>query len=137
MGTREKPTFDERVEEYVDSPMITHRLRYDKCVSAQIRGNFGVYRTTVEVDKKKVIGECSCPSELWPCKHVHALRATWDRNPNSFFNLDEWLATLPKQSKATLVDAIRDMVLLSPNLLSVFEIPGFEDEEDNEEDYYE
>jgi hypothetical protein len=136
MATREKPTFEERVKEYVDSPMMTHRMRHEKCVSAQIRGNFGHYRTTVDIKTKTVTGECTCPSELWPCKHIHALRQTWDTNPDSFFNLDDWLAQLPKQPKASLVEAIRSMLVYSPNLLALFEIPGFEEVEDDEEGYY-
>lgn len=137
MATRHKPTFEERVREYVDSPMMTQRFRHEKYVSAQIRGNFGVYRTTVDLKaKKKLTGECTCPSELWPCKHVHALRATWDKNPDSFFNLDDWLAALPKEPKESLVEAIRNMVLHSPNLLTVFGVPGFEEDESDEDDYY-
>ncbi len=129
MASRQKPNFEERVKEYVDSPMMTRRLRHEKCVSAQIRGNFGSYRTTVDLKAKKVKGECTCPSELQPCKHIHALRATWDKKPESFFNLDDWLEVLPKQSKESLVEAIRNMVLDSPNLLAVFGIPGFEEDE--------
>jgi hypothetical protein len=136
MATRQKPTFEERVEEYVDSPMMTQRMRHEKYVSAQIRGNFGVYQTTAVSTGKKVNGECTCPSELWPCKHVYALRETWDKNPESFFNFDEWFTELPKQSKETLVEAIRNMVHHSPNLLTVFGVPGFEEDEDGEADYY-
>jgi hypothetical protein len=29
MATRQKPTFDDRVQEYVDSPMMTQRLRHE------------------------------------------------------------------------------------------------------------
>ena len=136
MATRQKPTFEERVQEYVDSPMMTQRMRHEKCISAQIRGNCGVYRTTVEFKVKKVTGECTCPSELWPCKHVHALRATWDKNPASFFNLDDWLAALPKEPKESLIESIRNMVLHSPNLLTVFGVPGFEEDKSDEDDYY-
>jgi hypothetical protein len=136
MATRHKLTFDERVQEYVDSPMMTQRMRHENCVSAQIRGNCGVYRTTVDLKAKKVTGECTCPSELWPCKHVHALRATWDKNPDSFFNLDDWLAALPKEPKESLVESIRNMVLHSPTLLTVFGVPGFEEDESGEDDYY-
>ena len=49
MATRQKSTFEERVQEYVDSPMMTQRMRHEKCISAQIRGNCGVYRTTVDL----------------------------------------------------------------------------------------
>jgi hypothetical protein len=137
MTTRQKPTFEERVREYVDSPMMTQRMRYENCVSAQIRGNCGVYRTTVDLKAtKKVTGECTCPSDLWPCKHVHALRATWNKKPDSFFNLDVWLAALPKEPKESLIESIRNMVLHSPTLLTVFGVPGFEEDAEDEEDYY-
>jgi hypothetical protein len=135
MATRQKRTFDQRVKEYVDSAMMTQRLRHENYVSAQIRGNFGSYRTTAACKTRTVTGECSCSSEIWPCKHIHALRATWDKNPESFFNLDDWLVTLPMQSKESLVEAIRNMVLYSPSLLTVFGVPGFEEDENDEEDY--
>lgn len=139
VATRRKPTFDDRVNEYVNSPLMTQRLRYEKIVSARIEGNCGVYRTTVDVKAKKLMGECTCPSELWPCKHLHALLATWKKNPDSFFDFDGWLAALPNEPKETLVEAIRNMVLHSPTLLSVFGVPGFEaeaDDEYDEDDYY-
>jgi uncharacterized Zn finger protein len=136
MATRQKPDFDERVQGYVNSPIMTQRLRHEECISAQIHGNFGVYRTTVDLKSKKVTGECSCPSELWPCKHVYALRATWDKNPESFFNLDDWLVELPKQSKESLVEAIRNMVIHSPSLLTVFGVPGFDQDENDDAEYY-
>lgn len=136
MAARQKSTLEQRVKEYVDSPMMTQRFCHENYVSAQIRGNFGAYRTAANIKGKKVTGECTCPSELWPCKHVHALRATWDKNPDSFFNLDDWLTALPKEPKETLVEAIRNMVLHSPSLLTVFGVPGFEDDESEEDDYY-
>jgi hypothetical protein len=136
MANRQKPTFEQRVREYVDSPLMTQRFRHEKYISAQIRGNFGVYRTTVAFKAKKVTGECTCPSELWPCKHVHALRATWDKKPGSFFNLDDWLAALANEPKESLVEAIRDMVLHSPNLLTLFGVTGFEEDESEEDDYH-
>jgi hypothetical protein len=138
MGTREKPSFDERVAEYVDSPLVTHRLRFGKQVSARIEGNFGVYRTRV-TQSKKLEGDCSCPSELWPCKHIHALRATWKAKPDSFFDFDAWLKKLADEPKASLVEAISNIVMANPGLLSVFGVPGFEDEADFEGDneYYE
>ena len=136
MATRRKQTFEDRVAEYVDSPLMTQRVRCGKQISARIAGNFGVYRT-VATRSKKVTGECTCPSELWPCKHIHALRATWEANPDSFFNLDDWLLELTEKPKAELIEAIEQMVLLSPDCLSVFGIPGFdEDDEEYEDDYY-
>jgi uncharacterized Zn finger protein len=134
MATRQRPSFQERVAEYVDSPLMTQRVRYGKLVSARIAGNYGVYRTQV-ARSKKLTGECTCPSELWPCKHVHALRATWEANPESFFDLDAWLKQLAQEPKASLVEAIRNMVVEYPGLLSVFGVPGFEEEEEDEEEY--
>jgi SWIM zinc finger len=136
MATRHKPTFEQRVEEYIDSPLMVQRFRHEKYISAQIRGNFGVYRTTVDLEAKKAMGDCTCPSDLLPCKHVHALRATWDNRPDTFFDLDAWLAALPNEPKETLVEAIRNMILHSPNLLTVFGVPGFEEDEDDEADCY-
>ena len=138
MATRQKqkPSFDERVAEYVDSPQMTQRVRHGKVVSARIAGNYGVYRTQVS-QSKKLAGECTCPSKLWPCKHVHALRATWEANPRSFFDLDGWLKQLAEEPKASLVEAIGNMVMEYPELLSVFGVPGFEDTEEDDEDYYE
>jgi uncharacterized Zn finger protein len=137
MAAREKPSFEERVAKYVDSPLVTQRMRYEKQVSARIEGNHGAYRTSVS-QSNKLTGECTCPSELWPCKHVHALRATWEANPNSFFDLDEWLKKLAGEPKATLIEAIGSMVLASPAFLSVFGVPGFDEEPDDDyEVYYE
>jgi hypothetical protein len=134
MATREKPTFDQRVAEYVDSALLTQRLRFGKEVSARIEGNFGIYRTRVTLTKK-LKGDCSCPSEIWPCKHIHALRATWEANPASFFDFDLWLKKLADEPKESLVESISNMVSANPGLLSVFGVPGF-DAEDNREDGY-
>lgn len=135
MAARQKPSFDERVAEYVDSPLVTQRVRYGKQVSARIAGNYGVYRTQVS-QSKKLTGDCTCPSELWPCKHVHALRATWEANPQSFFDLDDWLEKLEKEPRASLVEAIRNIVTAEPGLLSVFGVPGFEEEAEEDAEYY-
>lgn len=135
MAARDKPSFEQRVAEYVDSPLMTQRVRFAKQVSARIAGNFGAYRTQV-TQSKKLTGECTCPSELWPCKHVHALRATWEANSKSFFDLDDWLKKLANEPKASLVEAIGNMVIANPGLLSVFGVPGFEDEDDDEDEPY-
>lgn len=137
MATRHKPTFEDRVAEYVDSPLVTKRVRYGRKVAARIVGNYGVYRTFVSQASKKMTGGCTCPSEIWPCKHVHALRATWEANPQSFFDLDGWLKSLAKQSKADLLESIGKMVVESPELLSLFGVPGFEVEEEDDGEFYE
>jgi uncharacterized Zn finger protein len=135
MATRQKPSFEDRVAEYVDSPLMTQRLAFGKHVSARIEGNFGAYRTQV-TQSKKLAGECTCPSEIWPCKHIHALRATWEANPKSFFSLDTWLKKLADEPKAALIEAIGNMVMAEPELLSVFGVPGFEVEEGDDEEQY-
>jgi uncharacterized Zn finger protein len=135
MAARRKTTVEERIAEYVDSPLVTQRVRHGKQLSARIADNYGVYRTQAG-RSKKVTGDCTCPSELWPCKHIHALRATWEANPESFFDLDRWLKELSEQSKASLVAAIGKIVVQSPECLSVFGVPGFEEVGEDEEEYY-
>jgi uncharacterized Zn finger protein len=135
MAIRQKQSFKDRISEYIDSPQMTQRLRFGKQVSARIEGNCGVYRTQV-TQSKKLTGDCTCPSELWPCKHIHALRATWEANPGSFFNLDLFLKKLADEPREDLVEAIANMVAASPGLLSVFGVPGFEHEESEDDEYY-
>jgi hypothetical protein len=134
MAPRQKPSFDDRVLEYVNSPLMTQRVRIGNCVSARIQGNFGAYRTQV-TQTKELEGECSCPSEIWPCKHVHALRRTWQTNPASFFDLDDWLKKLANEPKATLVEAIGNIIIASPEMLSVFGVPGFDFLDDVDDPY--
>jgi hypothetical protein len=133
MAARRKLTPEQRVAEYVDSPMMTQRIRHAKTeLSARIQGNYGVYRTRASLSGK-VTGKCTCPSEWWPCKHVQALRKTWKANPKSFLDLDKFVSGLAKWPKAGLIDAIRQIALAWPESLSVFGVPGFEAEEDDEE----
>ena len=128
MARRQRPTPEQRIAEYVDSPMMTHRVRFGKQLSARILGNYGVYHTLAG-QGKKVTGECTCPSDWWPCKHVHALRETWKINPHSFFDLDQFIAELFDQPKAKLIEAIEKMLVASPEMLQFFGVPGFEVEE--------
>ena len=134
MPSRKKPTPEERIAEYVDSPRMTHRLRQGKCVTARISGNYGAYRTSAALGKK-VTGECSCPSEYWPCKHVHALRKTWEVNPESFLELKWFLKELESQSKEDLLKVIAQIVSERPETLSVFGVPGFESDDELDDDY--
>jgi uncharacterized Zn finger protein len=135
MAARQKPSFEQRVSAYVDSPLVTMRIVCGPDVCARFVGNFGTYRVRVS-KSKRLAGECTCPSELRPCKHVHALRATWEANPRSFFDLDPWLKQLAKEPKVTLVEAIENMVVDYPELLSVFGVPGFDIEDDEYSDEY-
>jgi len=74
----------ERAGAYIDSPLMTHRVHYRGQLAARIQGNYGIYYTQVCQVARGIESECSCPSDVRPCKHVRALRATWKENPESF-----------------------------------------------------
>jgi hypothetical protein len=135
MAAPKKPSFDDRVKEYVDSPLMMHRVRFGEFVAARIAGNFGDYRAEV-TQSKAIEGQCTCPSELSPCKHLHALRATWETNPNSFFDLEAWITELALEPKESLVEAIRNIVIADPAMLSIFGVPGFEPIDEDDPEYY-
>jgi uncharacterized Zn finger protein len=125
----------DRAAEYIDSPMMTQRVRFKKQLSAQIDGRYGTYRTQAKLTGR-IDGQCTCPSEWWPCKHVRALRATWDRSPESFLDLEQCLRKVATQPKARLVAAIRQMVLKSPQCLTVLGIAGFDERTEEEGSNY-
>jgi hypothetical protein len=83
--------------------------------------------------KKPADSRCTCPSEAWPCKHIRALRLTWERNPNSFFNLVAFLEELSARSKPHLLDTIGKMVMVAPECLGVCGVDGFEPERQGED----
>lgn len=129
---RTDPVFD-RADEYINSPLMTQRVVYRKHLSVRIDGNYGVYRTTVQLGRK-LAGSCTCPSDLWPCKHVRALRATWDENHDSFFDLEVFLKDLAAKPKVELVETIRQILVAYPESLAALGVPGFEPDRDDEED---
>jgi uncharacterized Zn finger protein len=79
----------DRADAYVDSPLMTHRVHYGRQLAARIQGNHGIYYTRVQLGRA-IESDCSCPSEWRPCKHVRALRLTWEDNPDSFFDLQKF-----------------------------------------------
>lgn len=105
--------------EYVDSPMMTQRLRSGRDVSAQIAGRYGDYRTRLKLTRR-LEGDCTCPSDEWPCKHVRALRATWETNPDSFLDVDAFLRGLGARGKAELIETIGRIVIAFPHTLGLF-----------------
>lgn len=115
---------------------MTSRLRYGNKVSARIRGNYGIYRVYVAPSSKQLTGHCSCPSEIQPCKHVYALRETWNANPKSFFDLDDWLEQQARRPKDELVESIGQMVVEVPELLALLEVEGFDFSEEEEDEWY-
>jgi hypothetical protein len=114
----------DRAAQYIDSPLMTQRVRHGRCISARIDGNYGVYRTQKRIGPRRV-GTCNCPSEGWPCKHLRALEVTWRANPESFFDLQLFLESLAGQSKADLLRAVGEMALRAPETLSVFGVTDF------------
>ena len=127
----------DRVEFYVDSPLMTHRVRFDRQISARIQGNYGIYRTWVRIASRALDSGCTCPSDWQPCKHVSALKLTWRENPKSFFDVDGFLKSLAGRPKAELIEAIGKLVARAPAGLATLGIKGFdaedvEDEEDEE-----
>ncbi len=126
---RRAPTSDDRVAVYVDSPLMTHRVRFKRRLSARIHGNYGVYRTWVLLGRQRLDSGCTCPSDWRPCKHVHALEDTWRANPRSFFDVGGFLKTLAGRPKAELVEAIGRLIGRAPEGLAALGVKGFEDEE--------
>jgi len=131
-GTRKKAKPDP-MDEYVDSSLLSHRLRYKDQLSARVAGRYGTYRTSVK-HGRPVHFDCTCPSEVWPCKHARALLATWHVSPHTFIDLESCVSAMSGYPKARLLDAIAQLIMLSPRVLTVFGIPGFETDENEDED---
>jgi hypothetical protein len=119
--------------EYVDGPMMTKRLRLGRHVSAEIAGRYGDYRTRLKLTRK-LDGDCTCPSDPWPCKHVRALRMTWKVNPNSFLDVEAFLRRLEARGKPELIETIGKIVVAFPQTLGLFGVAGFDDTDDGDGD---
>lgn len=116
--------------------MMTQRLRCGRIVSARIAGRYGDYRTQIRLTRT-LDGDCTCPSDIWPCKHVRALRATWKMNPESFFDADSLLRSLDSAEKRELIETIGKIVIAFPRTLGLFGVAGFDEGEgdDNDDDF--
>lgn len=123
----------DRMDEYVNSSLMSHRLKYKDRLTARVSGRYGVYRTSVTLSRK-VIHDCTCPSDVWPCKHARALLATWQLSPQTFLDLESCVRALAGYSKEQLLDAIAQLLMLSPRALWVLGIPGFEALSDDDDD---
>jgi uncharacterized Zn finger protein len=113
--------------EYIDSALITHRVRQAGYVSAHIEGRYGVYRTRAQLSGS-LQGDCTCPSDPQPCKHVRALLATWAAHPDSFFDARAFLRSLAAHEKPQLVEMIGHVVAALPEALGALGVPGFDGE---------
>jgi hypothetical protein len=118
--------------EYVDSPTMTKRLQFGRSVSAEIAGHYGDYCTRLSLTRK-LEGDCTCPSDDRPCKHVRALRVTWETNPDSFFDVEAFLRGLDAREKAELIETIGKIVLAFPQTLDLFGVAGFDEADDDED----
>lgn len=134
---RRAPTLDERVDVYVDSPLMTHRVRFKRQLFARIQGSYGVYRTWVRLGHGDLDSGCTCPSEWRPCKHVHALESTWRANRRSFFDVGGFLKTLAGRPKAELVEVIGRLIARAPEGLAALGVKGFGDGEPEDPDAHE
>jgi hypothetical protein len=122
----------DRAAEYIDSPLMTQRLRYGRDLSARIEGNYGVYRTQARTGRR-LGGHCSCPSDWWPCKHVRAVGATWERNPESFLDLNQVLKKMAAKPKADLLRLIGKMAMTAPECLTACGFRDFRPDENDSE----
>ena len=121
---RARRTVDVRAAEYIDSAAMYMRIRDGRRLVVRISGNFGEYRT--EVNLAAASGDsCTCPSEAFPCKHVRAVRETWRVNARSFFDVQSLLKSLGRSPHTALLAAIRSIVMDHPESLHVLGVPGF------------
>lgn len=130
-----KPTFADRIAEYVDSSMMRQRVKVGRTACCTIRGRYGVYQTRVTLTPARRCKEasCTCPSEYWPCKHAAALAETLLRKPESFLDANKLIDGLGKKAPKELLRLMRDMIAATPASLQALGVKGFE--EDDEEDY--
>ncbi len=119
-------------QEYIDSGLMSQRLKHGRRLSARIEGNYGVYRTRARLGRGGD-GHCTCPSDWSPCKHVRALKATWEVNPTSFFDLDVFLGELSAKSKADLIKLIARVIAVAPEGLAACGFSEFEPERDRDD----
>jgi len=118
--------------EYLDSPLLNHRVLYKRELSARIDGSYGTYRTRLKLGRR-LNGRCSCPSDEVPCKHLRALRATWRVNPESFVDLEPLLKELSRRPSAALVTSLAELIMNRPETLTAFGLAGFEPDDEGEE----
>ena len=135
LGGASRSVVSDRVEAYVDSRFMTHRVCFDKQVSARIQGNYGIYRTWVNIASRSLESGCTCPSDWHPCKHVSAVKLTWRENPESFFDAGGFVKTLSGRPKSELLEIIGKLIARAPEGLSALGVKGFDMADDeNEED---
>ncbi len=133
-----KAKVSERIAEYVNSSRLKQRVRSGNKLSCVVLGNYGVYQTRVTLDRHRLKdASCTCPSDPWPCKHVHALAETYRKHPRSFVDVEKILAPLKDKPQKDLLKTIRTMIEEAPSSLRALGVKGFEDiSREQEEEFY-
>lgn len=103
--------------EYVDSPLLRERVKRGGVLYCRVDGNFGTYATSSQV-RADSASACTCPSELSPCKHVAALRRTFEVNPQSFLDVASVKRRLARLSRAALAAALASVAFEAPAALA-------------------
>jgi len=129
-----KRGLEERVAQYVDSDRMRYRIKIGKLLICRIHGNFGVYKTTCDLSKSGKETNCTCPAEYWPCKHSMALAKTYELAPHTFIDIEDIFKEIQLKTKSELLEIIKKMIQRAPEILSIFGIEGFEDNEKEEEE---
>lgn len=125
----------DRIAEYVGSSRLKQRVKSGKSLSCLILGNYGTYHTRASLRRNRhQDSSCSCPSEYWPCKHVHALVLTYQKHPSSFVDVEKVLTPLKGRSKEELLKTIRLMIEAAPASLQALGVKGFEEISEEEDD---
>lgn len=127
-----KRTLGDRIAEYVNSELMTHRIKIGTMLICQIKGNFGIYQTSFDLGKKGEKTGCTCPAEYWPCKHSHALAETYRIAPETFIDIEDVLKKIQNKTKSELLEIIKKMIQRAPECLSVLGIGKFESDEEDE-----
>lgn len=130
---QKKDVYAERIAAYVDSPRLKQRVKAGNSLFCVVNGDYGKYNVRLTVGRTKIKNaQCTCPSEYWPCKHVHALLATYEKSPNSFVDVDKLLEGLKTKSQTELLKLLREMIEVSPSCLKAFGEKGFDVEDEDE-----
>lgn len=105
-------------------------------IQAEIRGNYGNYRVGLSRDEDGFLEPfCTCPADMYFCKHAAAIGVTWIHEPATFFNIESLPEMLAEKSKSEVTEIILRMVQLYPGCLTVLGVEGFEDEDEYEESH--
>ena len=126
----------ERALEYVCTSALRNRLIYPqaKKLTGIIEGNYGDYRISFQLlQDGDLRTSCSCPAEMFFCKHAAALAITYLREPETFLDMNSLPGVLEQKSKKELQDLVTKMIVKHPDCLVFLGIPGFEEDDEDEE----